>query len=131
MTVMRFALALVLFVHGIAHIVGFVVPWRIAKLDEAPYKTTLLNGRLDVGDTGIRVVGVLWLLAAAGFAASAIALLVTSPWWPLITLIVAGFSLVLTILGWPDSRIGVPIDVLLIGYLLAGGRFGWLSALGI
>jgi hypothetical protein len=45
MTVMRFALTLILIVHGIAHRIGFLVPWRIAKLEEAPYKTTLLNGR--------------------------------------------------------------------------------------
>lgn len=39
---MRFVLAMFLFVHGFAHTVGFVVPWRIAKFDEAPYKTTVL-----------------------------------------------------------------------------------------
>ena len=64
---MRFIIAMVLFVHGFAHTVGFVVPWKIASLDEAPYKTTLLRGTIDVGHWGIRVVGTLWLLAALAF----------------------------------------------------------------
>jgi hypothetical protein len=122
---------MILFVHGAAHIVGFIVPWRIAKLDEMPYKTTLLGGRLNIGGGGIRAVGVLWLLAALGFVVSGAALLLLAPWWSSITLITAAYSLVLTILEWPDSRIGIPIDVILLGYLLIGGRLGWLSALGI
>ena len=131
MTVMRFALALILIVHGVAHLVGFVVPWRIAKLDEVPYKTTLLGGRLDVGGAGIRFMGVLWLLAALGFVISGAALILLAPWWPWFTTITAACSLVLAVAGWPDSRIGIPIDVLLLAYLLIGGTLGWLSALGI
>ena len=131
MTVMRFALALILIVHGVAHLVGFVVPWRLAKLDEAPYKTTLLGGRLDVGDAGIRFNGVLWLLAGLGFVVSGAALMLVAPWWPHFTTIAAAGSLVLAVAGWPDSRIGVPIDLLILAYLLIGGSLGWLSALGI
>lgn len=131
MTVMRFALALILIIHGVAHLVGFVVPWQIAKLDEAPYKTTLLGGRLEVGDTGIRLIGVMWLIAALGFAVSGVALLLLAPWWSSVTLIITGLSLILAILGWPDSRIGVPIDIILMLYLLVGGTLDWLSALGI
>jgi hypothetical protein len=130
-TVLRFALAMILIAHGAVHIVGFVVPWRLATLTEMPYKTTLLGGRLNVGEGGIRAVGVLWLLAAMGFVISGAALILLAPWWPSITLVSAGYSLALTILGWPDSRIGIPIDVILLGYVLIGGRLGWLSVLGI
>ena len=31
---MRFVLAGLLLVHGLAHIVGFLVPWKLAKLEE-------------------------------------------------------------------------------------------------
>jgi hypothetical protein len=46
---MRFVAALVLIVHGVAHLVGFVVPWRLATLPEVPYRSTILGGRLEVG----------------------------------------------------------------------------------
>jgi hypothetical protein len=130
-TVLRFAFALILIVHGVAHLVGFVVPWRIAEFEESPYRTTLFNGRLDVGDAGIRFVGILWLLAAAAFFISGGALLLVAPWWPWLTGMVAGYSLVLAVAGWPDSRIGVPIDLMILLYVLVGSRLGWLSALGL
>jgi len=127
---MRIALAIILIAHGVAHLVGFVVPWRIARLDGMPYKTTLLDGRLDVGDTAIRIIGMLWLLAALAFFASGLSLAFQAPWWPPFTVAAAAFSLVLTVSGWPDSRIGIPIDALILVYLLIGRSLGWLSALG-
>jgi len=71
---MRVVLAAFVLVHGIAHLPGFVVPWRLAALSELPYKTTLLNGTLDVGEGGIRIVGLLWLFAGLGCAAAAVAI---------------------------------------------------------
>lgn len=41
------ALALVLFVHAVAHLPGFLVSWRIASLKELPYKTTVLAGSFE------------------------------------------------------------------------------------
>lgn len=51
----RYAVAMPFLVRGFAHAVGFVVPWKIATLEDAPYKTPILNDKLDVGDLGIRV----------------------------------------------------------------------------
>lgn len=53
---MRFFVALILFGHGFAHLVGFVVPWRMTTLPQMPYKTTVLADAIDVGNAGIRVV---------------------------------------------------------------------------
>ena len=127
---MRIALAIILIGHGVAHLVGFVVPWRIAKLEDMPPKTTLLAGRLDIGQEGIRIVGVLWLLAAIAFAVSGISLAFQTPWWPPFTVATAAFSLVLAVLGWPDSRIGVVVDAVILAYLLIGDSLGWLRPLG-
>jgi hypothetical protein len=127
---MQYVIAIILLIHGIAHLVGFVVPWRIAKLEEAPYKTTLMGGRLDVGDAGIRIVGVVWLLIALAFFVSGTALLFLSGWWWSYTLVVAAISLVLCVLGLPDSKFGIPINVVILGYLLAGKSLGWLPPSG-
>ncbi len=127
---MRIALAVTLIAHGVAHLVGFLVPWRIGKLHGVPYKTTLLAGRLVVGDAGIRIIGLLWLVAALAFFVSGVSLVFEAPWWPPFTVATAACSLVLAVFGWPDSRIGLPIDALILVYLLVGGGLGWLSALG-
>ena len=46
--------------HGLVHLLYFVSYWPIAKIEEVPYKTVLLNGRWDVGSA-------IWLSAAKGF----------------------------------------------------------------
>jgi hypothetical protein len=118
----RFILAVVLGLHGVAHLVGFVSSWRLATLAELPYKTTILGGRVDAGDVGIRVIGVLWLAAAAGFIVAAVAVTTRADWAQL----VAGFAIVGSLLlcaaGWPDSRIGLFVNVGLALLLVIGVR---------
>ena len=124
---MHIALAVILFGHGFAHLVGFVVSWRIATLKEMPYKTTVLADSVNVGDLGIRVMGILWLIAALAFAVSSMGILARLSWWLPVTVIVAVFSFFLCIIGWPDSRIGVFINVVIVAFLLVGRQMGWLS----
>lgn len=126
---MHVAIGILLIGHAFAHLVGFVGPWKIMRVEEMPYKTTLLGGKVDVGDKGIRVVGVFWLLGALGFLASGIGAFRVLSWWWLLTLIVAGFSLVLSVLGWPESRFGVLINVLLLGFLIVGRSIDWLPGI--
>lgn len=56
----RLIMTMVLMIHGLIHLLGFVVPWRLAKVDGLTYKTTVLAGRLDIGERGTRVIGLLW-----------------------------------------------------------------------
>lgn len=128
---MRYVIAMVFFVHGFAHTVGFVVPWKIASLDEAPYKTTLLNGKLDVGHGGIRVVGLLWLLAALAFFGAGALVIGRFELWQPFTLVVTIYSLVLCVLGLPESRLGIPINVAILLFLIVGNALGWMAAIGI
>jgi hypothetical protein len=107
---MRIALMVLMAVHGIAHLPGFVVPWRLASLDEMPYGTTLLGGHLDVGAAGVRVVGVLWLLAALSFWAAAAGAALDAGWWVPLAAAAAAASLVLCGFGWPYARIGIPVN---------------------
>jgi hypothetical protein len=73
------AFAILLFVHGFAHLVGFVVSWRIATLKKMPHRTTLLAGSVDIGELGIPAVGLLWLLAGLSFAVSSLGVILRAP----------------------------------------------------
>jgi hypothetical protein len=119
---MRFALAAILGAHGLAHLVGFVSSWRLATLPELPYKTTTFAGRFDLGDAGIRVVGVLWLLVAVAFLGSAMAVAAEAHWAPRLTLVVVVASAILCAAGWPDSHIGLAVNVALAGLVLIGAH---------
>jgi hypothetical protein len=120
---MRVALSALLIAHGVAHLVGFVVPWKLMAAPDVPYRTTILGGTVDIGDAGSRALGVVWLIAALGLMLLGSALLAgfnVRAW--IFTLL--GGSLALCVVGWPDARIGVVVNVVLIGVLLAMRQLG-------
>jgi hypothetical protein len=124
---MAFLLALLMAAHGLAHLVGFVVSWQIRSLPNAPFRTTILNGSVDVGLWGTRVVGLFWLLAAVTFVFAASGVALRQSWWPVVTTIIIMVSLMLCVVGWPEARVGVFVNLLIAALLLAGYRLGWLG----
>jgi hypothetical protein len=117
---LRIPIAVLMLLHGIAHLPGVVGSWRLAELRDVPYHTTLLAGRMDVGDGGMRLVGGLWLLAALGFVGSAVTALRDDPWWVGVAAVVTMLSLALCALEWPYTRIGVPVNLAIVLALLLG-----------
>ena len=117
---MRPALALLFLAHGIAHLVGFLGPFRLSA--QVPYRSTVLGGRVDLGDTGIRTVGVVWLGLALAYAAVATATALDRPGWPTWALVVTAVSTLLCILALPDTRVGLVVNLALLGLLM------WLQA---
>ncbi len=67
---MRLALSALLMAHGGAHLVGFVVPWKLLSTAEVPYRTTILGGMMFI-------------------------------------------------VGWPEARIGIIVNAVLLATLLA------------
>ncbi len=118
---MRTIIAVLMILHGIAHLPGFIVPWRLAEFKETPYRTTLGSGRIDVGDTGIRVVGTLWLIVAVVFVAVGIAMIGDGGRWPFVAVAAALASLVLSLLSLPEARIGVVVNLVILGLLAVSG----------
>jgi hypothetical protein len=74
-------LAVCLAAHGLAHLPGFLVLWRLKTFPEMPYHTTLLSGHLEVGDVGAKVMGLLFLLGAMAFVMVGTAGWMGSPLW--------------------------------------------------
>ena len=120
---MRIIFALLLIGHGFAHLAGFFLPWRITMQD-MPYKTTILAKSVDVGDRGIRIVGVLWLIAALTFAISAVSFLIRASWWVALTGSATAFSFLICVMEWPDARIGAFVNAGIAALLLF--RMNWL-----
>jgi hypothetical protein len=121
---MRIMLAVLMVLHGVAHLPGFVSEWRLANLEGIPYRTTILAGRADLGDAGIRVVGMLWLLSAVGFWVAGVAAISDLSWWiPVATAIALG-SLLLSLVELPEARIGVVVNLAILAGLFIAPRFG-------
>jgi len=79
-----------------------------------------------VGFIGAKVVGALWLLLVIDFAFVAWAALRGLAGWHLGVLQAAVGSLLLCLVDWPETRLGVAIDVALI--VVVGV---WRSGLGL
>jgi hypothetical protein len=120
---MRFLIAAFLLAHGVAHLVGFAGTWRLSPT--IPYHTTLLAGRVDVGDAGIRTTGVLWLMLACAFSLAAAGTMLDAPWWRMLVLVAAMASLTLSIAALPEAKVGVAINVAILTVLITGARMGW------
>lgn len=115
---MRLILAGLMALHGIAHLVGFAGAWQLAPAKEIPYKTTVLGGHWQLGDAGIRIMGVLWLFAALAFIVAAGGAVYNARWWINAALIVTAVSLVMTIIEWPEARFGLVVNVGILAALL-------------
>ena len=113
----RMIVAGVLVAHGLIHVLGIAAYTQIAELSQLPYKTTLFEGRWEVGDVGMRLFGVLWGVPAIGFAAAAAALIMGSPSWVPILLSTTVASLALTVLDWEKAFVGAVLNMAILAAL--------------
>ena len=130
---MRYALSALLAAHGVAHLVGFAVPWRLLTVPDMPFKTSLLAGRVNVGEAGIRVVGACWLLTAVAMVATALGFAIQARWAGFFVLPVMAVSLVLCVAELPQARIGLLLNGVLMPFIilhpaLSPGLSSWRHA---
>jgi hypothetical protein len=114
--------AVVLLFHGLIHLMGTTVYMKLGKVEGLSYKTTLLGGRWDLGEGGIRVFGALWILPALGFAVAASALWGGWPSWRPLLLSATVFSLALTALDWAQAYAGVAVNLVILFAVVLGPR---------
>jgi hypothetical protein len=111
---LRMIVAGVLIGHGLIHLLGVTAYLKLAEVPGLPYKTTLLHGRWALGDTGMRVFGVLWLVPAIGFVSAAIIRLAGESRWALPLAIASTLSLVLTALDWDKAFAGIILNAVIL-----------------
>jgi hypothetical protein len=101
--------------HGLIHLIGFVVPWNLATIAGFPYRTTALNGAITIGDGIARAVGIAWLACAVGFAVAGIGLARGESWSLPLTAALAVVSIVACALGLPEAVAGIVVNVAILG----------------
>lgn len=123
---MRYVIAVLMLAHAVAHLPGFLVGWQLRSFPEMPFRTTALGGLLDVGETGMRIVGLGWLTLSIGFAVIAIGALGRALWWSQAAYVAIGLSTMLCLAGWPDARLGLVANVVILVLIIVSDRVGWL-----
>lgn len=121
-SVVRFGSAAFLVWHGLIHLLYVAAYWKLAEMEQFPYKTALLDGRWEIGESGIRLFGGLWLVAAIGFVIAAIALGTKQDWLPPVLVAVALLSLVISALDWNVAYGGVGIGLVIVLAVLLGPK---------
>ena len=120
--------AIVLGLHGLIHLIGTAVYMKLTEIQGFSYKTTLLGGRWDIGENGIRIFGALWVVPAVVFIVAAVALLAGWEWWRLVLVAVTLLSLVLTVLDWRIAYAGIVINIVILAVVWLGPRITiWFS----
>ena len=112
--------AVLLALHGVIHLIGFVVPWRIAALEGFAYRTTAFNGAWEVGDAGVRLIGLVWLGLAIGFVVAGYGIWRRGPWAVGLTGVLAILSLIVCVVGLPETVAGLVINgviLTVVGYI--------------
>lgn len=128
LSVLNTLLSIVLALHGLIHLIGTAVYMRFATFKDFPYKTTLLNGRLDLGTSGIRGFGLVWLLTAVAIVAAAIGVFTHASWSVPVLVTSTIVSLVLCAVDWQVAKAGAIIDIIILGALVVGSRLLSLPA---
>jgi len=107
--------AIVLALHGAIHLIGFVTPWRIATLEGFAYhRATVFNGALEVRDARARVIGLAWLGLTVGFLTAGYGVWRRKRSATGLTGVLAIVSMVVCLLGLPETFAGIAIDVVIL-----------------
>ena len=120
--VVRVALGFFLIAHGSAHFMATSVYWKLFDSEKLPYSTKILDGHLDLGETGVALFGLVWLLAGMGMVAAGLGVVVKVRQAVSWLLAASVFSLVICILVPDKSMVGIAIDLMVLGVLLVGSR---------
>lgn len=123
---MRYAFALLLGLHGIAHLVGFLVPWGLVESENDGTRTTLMEGTIEVSATSIRMVAILWIPLALAFLAAATGLVAGAAWWYSATVFTAAASLVFCVIHLPEARIGLYVNGFILIYVTLSRIVAWV-----
>jgi hypothetical protein len=106
----RLAFAMLLLLHGLVHLLGFLVPWQVTTSPDFPYTTSAAWGALELGDTGARVVGVVMLGLAAAFAFAAFGIWRRHDWGLPLAVGSSLVSLIACVLQSPAAILGVVLN---------------------
>ncbi len=106
---MNIAFILLVLLHGLIHILGFVNAFGLAEVKQLTVPIP-------------KMLGILWLIAFLLSVALAVVFALGFPYWWALALLVATVSQVLIFSSWRDAKYGSVVN----GILLVAGVMGWL-----
>ena len=105
---------LIIIAHGIAHLVGFFIYWKLSPgTEDTPYKTKIFFSEIEISTLGVSILGFIYLILAILFVIIGILLFIKRIQFnDTIILVVLLFSLIITIIDLMPTIIGLFINII-------------------
>jgi len=100
---------------------------EIIKSNDIPYSTKLFFGKLDAGNAGIRIIGLIWLIIAFAYVFAGYGILTSKDWWITATIIITAFSFIFCMVSLPITKMGVVANVIILVFIILNQRFKWIG----
>lgn len=104
---MRNLFAVIMLLHGVIHVLGFLNAFEISWIDQSLFSTRY-------SDTSRKILGVIWLSTAIIFIIALVMYLLKSSQWWFFSLIAIAMSQILIFLFWKDARFGTLANLILL-----------------
>jgi hypothetical protein len=114
--------AIIVGVHGLIHLIGFAVPWRLMTSAEIADPGTALWGRVALSEPMPQVIGLVWLIVAVVLTVAAVGLWTGRGWARSVLAAGAISSVPIAVLGLPSTVMGLAVDVALLALVAAWPR---------
>ena len=89
---------------------------------------SLFVNRFAITNSGMKVLGIFWFIAAFIFVAAAVGVIRRESWWAPVTLVACLLSLALTFSFLPYAKFGLLFNVALLAFLYVNRGHSWISA---
>ncbi|HPN38370.1 MAG TPA: hypothetical protein PL041_08195 [Melioribacteraceae bacterium] len=109
---------IILVAHAIAHLPGFVMSFKLAKIKELPYSTKVFFKKIEIGEIGIKIYGLIWLVLSLIFFTAVILIIFEMPVFKITIITASILSFLISVLGLPETKFGIIINSLIIFYLI-------------
>jgi hypothetical protein len=113
----KFAIAALLVVHGLTHAMGFAGAWGLAEFEGASKVPTNFV-TTQPGETTVRVLGLVWIVALVAFLMAAVLLVTDNEIWRPVALGAAAVSMVPVLLWWKDAPMGAVANALVVAAVI-------------
>jgi hypothetical protein len=116
---MKTIFAVLLILHGLIHLPGFVKTWWPSALEKFSMRTII-----PLSDQTLKWLSFPWLIAGLLFIFSALLLLFQRGQWLGVTLAAVLLSMILILLFWPDAKAGIlpTLAILVVWFFVRADR---------
>lgn len=102
-------ITLILALHGLINLMGFVNGFGIIEIKEFTNKTLFV-----INPIMMKIFGILWLISCLIFLITVIGLFINQEWWVITALVGIIISQILIIIWWNDAKFGTIANLIIL-----------------